>query len=385
MARRNGKKPARRLPGITAVSSGGWKWRGVARIDGRQVRGPVRETQEGAYQDHLLLREGRKPDGKVRGAPGSITVGEALDLVAADDQRRGLSDYSLVGRIQDVALMRRQLNPHAPLSVYTAEEIMRYVTERLEEGRAPQTIKTHELFVLKRAFLLAGLEDRTQEVRKRMASGLAHPRVTPDMPFFSAEEIRTILHRMRTEDFFTPTGRRSSLRARVRHADTVQLLASTGIRATELERLRVDDVSYNPCELRIQPKVRKLPRVQPVPVSAVPAVRRLVALGEARGDGLLLIAGAKGLERMMHAWGRRLGLEGFHARALRHSYATILLDQGVPLGTVMELLGHRLVSTTARYVHAISTRRRDAAEVLGSQLSDPSPGTDDPRTTGGPA
>ncbi len=57
----------------------------------------------------------------------------------------------------------------------------------------------------------------------------------------------------------------------------------------------------------------------------------------------------------------------FHS--LRHTSATLLLLNGTNIKTVAARLGHMQISTTNRYVHAISEADRDAAELLGKLFS----------------
>lgn len=68
----------------------------------------------------------------------------------------------------------------------------------------------------------------------------------------------------------------------------------------------------------------------------------------------------------------RAGLRRIRLHDLRHSTATLLLEQGVDLVVIKELLGHAHIGVTAGvYAHVRLRLQRDAIETLGAVLGSP--------------
>lgn len=77
-------------------------------------------------------------------------------------------------------------------------------------------------------------------------------------------------------------------------------------------------------------------------------------------------------------WKRLCTLAGVHAARLhdaRHTAATLLLEQGVDIRVVQDILGHSTLAVTRRYTHVTSRLARDAAERIALTLW-PDPGFD---------
>jgi len=61
---------------------------------------------------------------------------------------------------------------------------------------------------------------------------------------------------------------------------------------------------------------------------------------------------------------RRAGIEGLRFHDMRHTFGTRLIQSGVDIETVRDLMGHHSISVTQRYLHTNEKRRRDAVESL---------------------
>ena len=140
----------------------------------------------------------------------------------------------------------------------------------------------------------------------------------------------------------------------------VELLYSSGLRLSELTGLEQDDVNIRDATVRVTGKGAKT-RVVPVGGYALAALRAWApARGElARpGEKALFVGrdgsalGARAVQARLKHWARRLGLaDKVHPHALRHSFASHLLQSSGDLRAVQEMLGHASISTTQIYTH----------------------------------
>ena len=150
-----------------------------------------------------------------------------------------------------------------------------------------------------------------------------------------------------------------------RHRDDAMLevLYGSGLRVSELCGLDIDGVDLRRGVVTVWGKGGKERRV-PMSQAAVDAVRSwLTKRREVEGD-------QSGSALFLNGRGGRVGTRDVrrvvdercpsptHPHALRHTFATHLLDGGADLRIVQELLGHSDVATTQRYTHVSKERLR---------------------------
>ena len=149
----------------------------------------------------------------------------------------------------------------------------------------------------------------------------------------------------------------------------ISLLYYTGLRVSELCNLKAKDVSES--SLNVLGKGNKQ-RVLPTPTKLKDAISSLKKT--LREDDYLFrshISSKKGITRdgvykLIQEVGSKCGInkEKLHPHALRHSTATSMLNKGVDIRVIQEVLGHSNLSTTAIYASVSMNNKINAINVL---------------------
>lgn len=187
---------------------------------------------------------------------------------------------------------------------------------------------------------------------------IATPKLPKHMPvFLTVDEVFSLLASPGDADVFA-----------FRDRAVLELLYSCGLRVAELVGLDCGDLDLKSGMLRVTGKGKKQ-RLVPMGGPAVAAVeayerQRQAILQDAsvRGaqpDSAALFLNNRGkrittrsIERQVKDYARRAGIMApVTPHALRHSFATHLLEMGADLRSVQELLGHASLSTTQKYTH----------------------------------
>jgi integrase/recombinase XerD len=148
----------------------------------------------------------------------------------------------------------------------------------------------------------------------------------------------------------------------------LEVMYATGLRVSELIRLRTEDVNFEVGFVRTLGKGSK-ERIVPIGEAAIHHLKNY--LGEAYGHfkakkpttPYLFLTQRGGAMSRQYFWmvvekyGKKIGLsKGLSPHVLRHSFATHLLSNGADLRAVQLMLGHSDISTTQIYTHV--TRER---------------------------
>jgi site-specific recombinase XerD len=254
--------------------------------------------------------------------------------------------------------------------------VRRYIAHLSELGVAPST-SARKLAALRALFSSQREHGR---ITQNPADLVSTPRRSDHLPrVLSAREAARLLDAI-------PAGGLLELRDRA----MFELAYSCGLRAEEIVSLSIGDIDYDGEQLRVEGKGRKT-RFVPVGEPAIVAVRsyldrartKLVApppgVGEGPGPASLRARGCPGstdalflsktgrrlgtsdVRRRLRTWTTRTGIAtGSSPHALRHSFATHLLDGGADLRSIQEMLGHASVSSTQIYTRVESARLRSA-------------------------
>jgi integrase/recombinase XerC/integrase/recombinase XerD len=236
-------------------------------------------------------------------------------------------------------------------------DVRRYGAGLSSGGAAPAT-------VARKLAAVRGLFDflvRTERVGQNPADLVSSPKREQKLPrVLSGEQVRSLLERI-------PTRTPLELRDRA----MLELAYSCGLRCEEIVNLDRDAFDFETEQLRVLGKGSK-ERLLPVGEPAQRALRSYLERGrhalaaDPRQAALFLSKSGHRLSnsditRRLGLWVREAALAaGVSPHALRHSFATHLLEGGADLRTIQELLGHASISTTQVYTRVDAARLREA-------------------------
>jgi site-specific recombinase XerD len=282
----------------------------------------------------------------------------ALDAFEADLRRRAVAEKTARAYAIDTEQLaqwasERGLEP----ATIDVRALRRYAAGLSEQGQAPSTIarKLAALRGLFRALVSLGMRSENP------ADLLTSPKRAQRLPrVLKPSEVATLLDRI-------PATTPLELRDRA----LFEVAYACGLRAEELVTLDLESIDFDGEAVRVEGKGGKT-RIVPAGEHALRAVDSYLQRGrpalvlDADGPRALFLSrsgrrlGTSDVRRRLRTWARHARIPSTHPHALRHSFATHLLEGGADVRAIQELLGHASVSTTQVYTRVESRRLRSA-------------------------
>jgi len=211
----------------------------------------------------------------------------------------------------------------------TTEDVKLFIAENLTDKAA--TSITLFLAAIKYAHATILNNDITATIKR--------PKKETKIPTtLSKQEIKKLINEIKTE--------KSKL--------MISLIYACGFRVSELINLKISNLNFPEKIGHIKQAKGNKDRIFNIPEFLIEDLQHQA---EKQKDKEYLFTGRNGklstrnLQKIVSSAAQRAKLNGVHCHTLRHSFATHLLENGVDIRKIQELLGHSDLSTTQIYTH----------------------------------
>jgi len=236
--------------------------------------------------------------------------------------------------------------------VFSATAVRGFLARRVEE--TDRTSVARALASL-RSFFAFATRDAAEANPTEIVSS---PKVPKKLPVhLGVEDIERILQ---TAARGARSGDAKKRSRWLRNRAMLEVIYSCGLRASEVVALDWEDIDESVGVLRVERGKGDKQRVVPIGNEALAALREYRSdWSEPRGEQGAVFLNLRGRRLNVRSVGRildecirRAALQTKASpHALRHSFATHLLENGADLRAIQEMLGHASISTTQRYTH----------------------------------
>lgn len=268
---------------------------------------------------------------------------------------KGLSANTIAAYRRDLRKLQRFVEDKTGVGLLEVDQgtLVSFVSSLRKEGVSPRSIN-RAVSAVRGFYRFLML---TKRIRTDPTINIESPRVERRLPSVLTEE--------EMDRLLSLPPKVTSLA--IRDQAILELMYATGLRASEVVSLKVEDVHLDLGYVRCIGKGSK-ERIVPIGSKAIEALTQyingprnsLVArtgsrslFVNSRGVGL----SRQGLWKLVKARVRAAGItRKVTPHTLRHSFATHLLAHGADLRSVQEMLGHADISTTQIYTHLDKSR-----------------------------
>lgn len=266
---------------------------------------------------------------------------------------RGQSRSTLENYIRRIALISLHFQ-RLPEQV-SDDEINEYLTGLALSSKSPSRSSfKHAVYGLRYYFRLIGQNKRA----------IALPSLKKDA------KLPVILNRPELKELFkAPT--------LLKHRIVLTLIYSAGLRGQEVVNLKLSDIDFERKTIHIRQSKYKKDRIVPLSKYMAKGLKKYIAVEHPHiwlfngkePDGRYSV---RGLSWVMRETLKKTSIQKeVNLHSLRHAYATHLLEDGVNIVTIKELLGHAHITTTMIYLHVAQIPPGAAHSPLDTLYPDP--------------
>lgn len=204
-------------------------------------------------------------------------------------------------------------------------------------------------------------ENPFRKIKVKFKENMILPRIIP------REEIEKLLNYIYTQGNGVS---RKRYRYWLRDVAVIEVMFATGARVYELSNIKVDNINLNTGLIRIMGKGGKERYIQIGTSEVLDILKRYYVqnLSEIKKSGYFFVnsRGSRYTEQsirlMLKKYTKRAGIERtITPHMFRHSFATYLIEEGVDISCVQQILGHSSINTTKIYIHIAAKKQ---AEIL---------------------
>lgn len=244
------------------------------------------------------------------------------------------------------------------------EKIEEYITH-LHKNFKPKTVKRKIASIkayynyLEETEII--IENPFRKIKVRFKENVTLPRIIP------REEIEQLLNYMYK---CLNKGTASSHKYMLRDIAIIEVFFATGARVYEISNIRKDNVNLNTGLIRLMGKGGKERYVQISSTSILALLKKYYAENESaiRQSGYFFVNNRgnryteQSIRLMLKKYTEQAGIErNITPHMFRHSFATYLIEEGVDVSCVQQILGHSSIKTTQIYIHIAAKKQ---AEIL---------------------
>ncbi len=226
----------------------------------------------------------------------------------------------------------------------TTDDLKSFIAKNLTDKAATSTI----------LFLSAIRYAHTSILNNDITATIKRPKKEKRLPtILSKNEIKNLFDKLQTQ--------KSKL--------MISLMYACGFRVSELINLKIDDLNFSEKIGHIRQAKGNKDRIFNIPEFLT---EELQDQAEKQKGKTYFFTGRNGklsmrnIQKIVSSTANRAGLKNVHCHTLRHSFATHLLEDGVDIRKIQELLGHTDLSTTQIYTHVSTEELKKIKSPLDS-------------------